>query len=144
MSPLTEQEQRDRREAVRALMFTTPYIQTLGIEPEAWSEDGVRLRLRFDEKLSNDGRVYHGGVIASLMDTAGAAAVWAGHDFDKGAKASTVSMSINYLGAAYRNDLVAEARCVKRGKELAFSEISIRDADGKPVASGILTYRIVP
>jgi len=33
---------------------------------------------------------------------------------------------------------------VKRGKELAFSEISITDAAGKAVASGVLTYRIVP
>ena len=141
--PLTDDEQRERRLAVRDLMFKTPFIAGLGITAEEWSEDGVRLRLRFDAKNTNDGRVYHGGVMASLMDTAGAAAVWAGHDFDKGAKASTVSMAINYLGAAYQNDLVAEARCVKRGKELAFSEIHIADADGKAVASGVLTYRII-
>jgi uncharacterized protein (TIGR00369 family) len=141
---LTPEEQDTRRRAVRELMFETPYIGGMGIVPEEWSEDGVRLRLPFDPKLSNDGRVFHGGAVASLMDTAGAAAVWAGHDFDKGAKAATVNMAINYLGAAYESDLVAEARCVKRGKELAFSEISITDPDGKPVASGVLTYRIVP
>ncbi|HVM39949.1 MAG TPA: PaaI family thioesterase [Acidimicrobiia bacterium] len=126
-------------------MFKTPYIEGMGMVPEVWEADGVRIRLPFDATLSNDGRVFHGGAIASLMDTAGAAAVWAGHDFDKGAKAATVNMAINYyLGAAYESDLLAEARCVKRGKELAFSEISITDAAGKAVASGVLTYRIVP
>lgn len=141
---LTEEEQQQRRQAVRELMFQTPYIEGMGMVPEEWTEEGVKIRLPFAAKLSNDGRVFHGGAIASLFDTAGAAAVWAGHDFDKGAKAATVNVSINYLGAAYENDLVARARCVKRGKELAFSEIEIADADGKPVASGILTYRIVP
>jgi uncharacterized protein (TIGR00369 family) len=141
--PLTEEEQQKARQAVRTFMFKTPYIENMGMEPEVWSGEGVRIRLPFDKKLSNDGRVFHGGAIASLMDTAGAAAVWAGHDFDKGAKAATVNMAINYLGAAYESDLIAEAKCVKRGKELAFSEIRITDANGKPVASGTLVYRIV-
>lgn len=140
---LTEEEQRKHRDAVRHFMFKTPYIEAMGMVPEEWTEAGVRIRLPFDAKLSNDGRVFHGGAIASLMDTAGAAAVWAGHDFDKGAKAATVNMAINYLGATYEKDLVAEARCVKRGKELAFSEIRITDVNGKPVASGTLVYRIV-
>lgn len=141
--PLTEDQQRKSREAVQGFMFQTPYIEGMGMVPERWTEDGVRIRLPFDPKLSNDGRVFHGGAIASLMDTAGAAAVWAGHDFDKGAKAATVTMAINYLGAAYESDLVADAVCVKRGKELAFSEIRITDGGGKPVATGTLVYRIV-
>lgn len=142
--PLSDEEQRRRRQAVRDLMFQTPYIGGMGMLADEWSEDGVKIRLPFDAKLSNDGHVFHGGAIGSLMDTAGAAAVWAGHDFDKGAKAATVSMTINYLGAAYAADIVAEARCVKRGKELSYSEIRVADAEGKPVATGTLVYRIVP
>lgn len=141
--PLSEDQQQQSRDAVRSLMFKTPYIEGMSMEPLEWTDQGVRIRLPFDKKLSNDGRVFHGGAIASLMDTAGAAAVWAGHDFDKGAKAATVNMTINYLGAAYESDLVAEAVCVKRGKELAFSEIRISDPDGKAVATGTLVYRIV-
>ncbi|HLG00346.1 MAG TPA: PaaI family thioesterase [Acidimicrobiia bacterium] len=141
---LTEEQQQQSRQAVQGFMFKTPYIEGMGMVAEQWNEEGVRIRLPFDKKLSNDGRVFHGGAIASLMDTAGAAAVWAGHDFDKGAKAATVNMAINYLGAAYEADLIADAVCVKRGKELAFSEIRITDPEGKPVATGTLVYRIVP
>lgn len=129
---------------MRAIMLETPYIKGLGILIEEWSPHGVRFRLHFAEQLSNDGVVYHGGAIASLVDTTGAAAVWAGHDFDKGARAATVSMTINYLGAGRQSDLLAEARCVKRGKDLAFSEIRVSDADGRPVATATLVYRIVP
>lgn len=141
---LTEEEQEQRRASLRDHMCRTPYIEGLGILIEKWSPDGARLRLPFAAELTNDGTAYHGGAVASLVDTAGAAAVWAGHDFDKGMRAATISMTVNYVGGALGSDLVAESVCVKRGRELAFSEIRVTDADGRPVASATLVYRIVP
>jgi len=140
---LTDEQQQRRRDAMREIMVATPYIKGLGIVIEEWSAEGVTMRLPFNEALTNDGRAYHGGVVASLADSVGAASVWAGHDFDKGVKASTVSLTLNYLGAADRSDLLARASCVKRGRDLSFSEIRVTDAAGKPVASAVLTYRIV-
>jgi uncharacterized protein (TIGR00369 family) len=101
------------------------------------------LRLPFREDLTNDGVYYHGGVIASVVDTAGAAAAWSNHDFDKGARASTISLSIQYVGACKKSDLVCSARTVRRGKELTFTEITAADADGNVVAHAVQTYRIV-
>jgi uncharacterized protein (TIGR00369 family) len=141
--PLSENEQHERRVAMRNIMTSTPYIGGLNIVAERWDADGVRLRLPFDERLTNDGAIYHGGAVASLVDTAGASAVFAGHDFDKGARAATVSMTVNYMGAGRSADLIAEATCVKRGRDLHFSEIEVRDVEGKLVATGSLVYRIV-
>ena len=70
-------------------------------------------------------------------------AAWSNHDFEKGARASTVSMTIQYLGAARQSDLVCHARAVKRGRELIFTEIDVADHDGAPVAHALQTYRIV-
>jgi uncharacterized protein (TIGR00369 family) len=140
---LTEDEQQRRRLAIRDLMPTTPFIQGLGLVFDRYEPDDVVMRLPFREDLTNDGTFFHGGVIASAMDTAGAAAAWSNHDFDKGARASTVSMSIQYVGAAKRSDLVCTARTVRRGKELTFTEITASDADGAVVAHAVQTYRIV-
>jgi len=140
---LSEEEQQRRRDTMRDVMTSTPYISGLGVVVERWDAEGVRLRLPFDERLTNDGTVYHGGVVASMVDTAGAASVFAGHDFDKGARAATVSMTVNYTGAARRSDLVADAACVRRGRDLSFAEIRVSDADGRMVATGSLVYRIV-
>lgn len=129
---------------MREILTRTPYIARLGIVVEEWDESGVRLRLPFDERLTNDGAVYHGGVVASLVDTSGAAAVFAGHDFAKGARAATVSMTVNYTGAGRRTDLVADAVCVRRGRDLSFAEIHVRDTEQRLVASATLVYRIVP
>jgi uncharacterized protein (TIGR00369 family) len=140
---LTEEEQQRRRAAVAQLMPATPYLAGLGVVIDRYEPDDVTLRLPFRADLTNDGTYYHGGVIASVIDTAGAAAAWSNHDFDKGARASTVSMSIQYVGAAKASDLICHAKAVRRGKELTFTEITATDADGKVVAHGIQTYRIV-
>ncbi len=141
--PLTDDEQQRRRLAVRDLMPTTPFLAGLGVVFDRYEPDDVVLRLPFRADLTNDGTFFHGGVIASVMDTAGAGAAWSNHDFDKGARASTIAMSIQYVGAAKRSDLVCHARTVRRGRELTFTEITATDAEGAVVAHAVQTYRIV-
>ncbi|EID15111.1 hypothetical protein MXEN_07466 [Mycobacterium xenopi RIVM700367] len=140
---LTEEQQHKRRQAVRDLMPTTPFLAGLGIVFERYEPDDVVIRLPFREDLTNDGTYFHGGVIASVMDTAGAAAAWSNHDFDKGMRASTVAMSIQYTGAAKHCDLLCHARTARRRKELTFTEITATDAEGNIVAHAVQTYRIV-
>jgi uncharacterized protein (TIGR00369 family) len=140
---LSDEEQRRRRAAVADLMPRTPFLAGLGIVVERYEPDEAAIRLPFRDDLTNDGTYYHGGVIASVMDTAGAAAAWSNHDFDKGVRASTVAMTIQYVGACKRSDLLCHGRAVRRRRELTFTEITATDADGNLVAHGVQTYRIV-
>lgn len=140
---LTEEEQQKRRQAVAQLMPTTPYLASLGIQIERYEPDEATIRLPFRADLTNDGTYYHGGVIAAVIDTTGALAAWSNHDFDKGARASTIAMSVQYVGACKRSDLLCHARAVRRGKELTFTEITATDSDGTVVAHAVQTYRIV-
>jgi len=141
---LTEEEQRRRRHMMRDLMPTTPFLAGLGIVVDRWEPDDVVLRVPFREDLTNDGTFYHGGVIASAIDTAGAAAAWSNHDFTRGTGASTISMTVQYVGAARRADLVCHARTVRRARELTFTEITATDGTtDRVVAHAVQTYRIV-
>ena len=140
---LDDEQQERLRAAVPKTMLSTPYLSGLGLVFESYQPDEVVLRLPFRAELTNDGTYYHGGVIAAVMDTAGAAAAWSHHDFNKGARASTVAMSVQYVGAAKKSDLVCHARAVRRGKELIFTEISATDGSGSVVAHAVQTYRIV-
>ena len=141
--PLSDEEQDRRRQAIAQLMPTTPFLAHLGIVFDRYEPDDVALRLPFRADLTNDGTYYHGGVIASVLDTAGAAAAWSNHDFSKGTRASTISMSVQYVGACKRSDLVCVARTIRRGKELIFTEITATDDGQQPVAHAVQTYRIV-
>jgi uncharacterized protein (TIGR00369 family) len=139
---LTDDQQQRRRQAVVELMPSTPYMSWLGIAFDRYEPDHVTIRLPFREDLTNDGTYYHGGVIAAAMDTTGAAAAWSNHDFEKGTRASTISMTINYVGAAKRSDLICHARTVRRRKELVFTEITATDSEGTVVAHAVQTYRL--
>jgi uncharacterized protein (TIGR00369 family) len=143
METLSDEEQQRRRLAIRDLMPKTPFIGGMGLKFERYEPDDVTTRVPFREDLTNDGTYYHGGVIASAIDTAGAAAAWSNHDFAKGNRASTVSMTVQYVGACKKSDLLCHARTVRRGRELIFTEITATDADGAVVAHGVQTYRIV-
>ena len=46
--------------------------------------------------------IFHGGVVAALLDTTGSGAVMAGHDFAKGSRLTTISLSVQYLSVAPR------------------------------------------
>jgi uncharacterized protein (TIGR00369 family) len=140
---LSDEEQQRRRKAIAELMPTTPYLAGLGLVIERYDPDDVTVRIPFRPDLTNDGTYYHGGVIAAGIDTAGAAAAWSNHDFDKGMRASTVGLSIQYVGACKQADLVCHARVVRRGKELTFVDITATDPEGVVVAHAIQTYRIV-
>lgn len=143
MAPLTDDEQLTRRQAVARMMPKTPFIAGLGVVFDQYEPDDVVLRLPFRADLTNDGTFYHGGVVASVIDTAGAAAAWSNHDFDKGSRASTISLTVQYVGACKQSDLVCRARTVRRGKELTFTEIVATDSEGVIVAHAVQTYRIV-
>lgn len=140
---LSEQEQLARRQAIPGLMVSTPFLSGLGLVFERYEPDAVTVRLPFQPELTNDGTYYHGGVIAAVMDTAGGAAAWSNHDFDKGMRGSTISMTIQYVGAAKRSDLMCHAQTTRRRKELIFSDITATDAEATVVAHGVQTYRIV-
>ena len=141
---LTDEEQDRMRNLLREAILQTPFVGLLGIVIEKWDPTAARLRLPFSPSLTNDDVSYHGGVVASLIDTAGAAAVWAGHDFSRGTRGATISLTVNYTRAGRGTDLIADATCVKRGRDLSFSEIRVSDTDDRGIATGSFVYKISP
>jgi uncharacterized protein (TIGR00369 family) len=139
---LTDDQQHRRRQAVAEILPTTPFLKGLGIVFERYEPDDVTIRLPWRADLTNDGAYFHGGIVASVVDTTGAATAWSNHDFDKGTRAATVSMTVQYVGATERSDLVCHGRTVRRRKELVFTEITATDSDGAVVAHAVQTYRI--
>ena len=141
-SRLTEAEQLERRAAIPSIFAKTPFLAWLGLEITQYAPDHVETRLPFRHELSNDGKSYHGGVVGAVIDTTGALAAWSDHDFDRGLRASTVSMALHYVAAASGSDLLCSARTVRRARELIFTEITASEASGKVLAHGLQTYRI--
>ena len=86
---LTDQEQRERRAWFRARWERgVAFNRRCRIRVTRWEADGVEIVLPYAESLSAHEDVFHGGVISALIDTAGAGAVIAGHDFTKGSRSA--------------------------------------------------------
>lgn len=120
-----------------------PFQKLLGIEVMEVSENKAVVKLPFRKELAGGGDAFHGGAIGSLLDLTGALAAWSGHDPSRGTKASTVSMTTNYIAAALGKDVIASAYAVKRGKELIFCSVDITESgSGKLIANGSMIYRI--
>lgn len=140
--PLTEEQQLERRRMMPSLFMATPYLATLGLVVERYEPDDVTLRLPFRHDLTNDGRTYHGGVVATLLDTTGGLAAWSNHDFDGGVRAATLSLAVQYLASAAGADLWCHGVTARRVRELSFTEVTATDEGGRVLAQALQTYRI--
>jgi uncharacterized protein (TIGR00369 family) len=113
-----------------------------GMRVLRWEPDGVDVALPYAETLSAHEKVFHGGVISALIDTAGGGSVMAGHDFTKGSRMSTVTIAVQFLKPARGPEIIARARCVRRGRRLHFAEVEVLSAEGVVCARGQVTVSI--
>jgi uncharacterized protein (TIGR00369 family) len=118
------------------------FNQLLGVEILDWEPGLVRARVPFADRLSAHDGIFHGGVVATLIDTTGTGAVISGHDFNLGSRLTTVAMNVQYMSVARGEDLLAEGICSRRGRTLSFARVSVTSSSGKLLAEGMLTVSI--
>ena len=128
-------------EAARARFARVAFAGTLGVTIEELGDDRALLLLRFRPDNMNAGGVLSGGTSASLVILAGTLAAWTGVDFDAQRQLSCVDVSIQYLSATREEDVLAEARVLRRGRDLIFLDVVETSATGRPVVHGVLTYQ---
>jgi len=129
---------------IRKVIEVMPFSKNLGMEVEDVSEGYAKLRLHFKPENTTAANALHGGAIASLIDTTGAMAAWTTAEIGKPKYfGSTVGVNVNYLSGAIGEDILAEGRILKRGKEIIYTDVRVENEAGKLLAQGTVTYRIV-
>jgi uncharacterized protein (TIGR00369 family) len=100
--------------------------------------------MRYQDENSTAGKALHGGALASLIDTTGAMAAWTTAQIATPKYfGSTVGVNVNYLSGAIGEDVFAEGRILKRGKEIIYADVRVTNEAGKLLAQGTVVYRIV-
>lgn len=120
-----------------------PFNRHLGITVERMETGMAELRLAFKEEFLGDaGRpAIHGGVISTLVDTAGAVAAYT--ELSPEDRLSTVDLLIDFLTPATRGALIAEARLVRIGNRVVLAHVYVRQEGKKEiVAHGRAVYNI--
>jgi len=101
--------------------------ELLDIEVVRSSDDRATATMTADERHLNQGGTVHGGAIATLVDIAMGAAVFAGTDDDE--RPVTIEMKLNYLEAGEAGPLRAEASVRRRGSRFTVLEVEVTQRD---------------
>jgi len=128
-------------DANRRFLAAHDHLQDLGIAIEAQQEVFVRLSLPFDDSLANPGTgVMQGGVVATLIDHAGGAALRTTLEDPAGTPHASTELNVSYVRPATA-DLTAEAEVVRAGASLALVEVEVT-ADGDGGAETVAVGRV--
>lgn len=121
-----------------------PFNAWLGLQIESLEDGRARVSIPFRPEFVGDPfrKALHGGVIASLIDAAGGAAVWT--TINPTDPISTLDMRVDYLQPGKMEPLVCEARVIRAGRRVAVTSMTAfhPSAPGHPIAEGRAVYYI--
>ncbi|MDG1531334.1 MAG: PaaI family thioesterase [Paracoccaceae bacterium] len=119
------------------------FQKLIGYQLVEWEQDRAVINCPMKRKLSNRQGQPHGGMLATLMDTAmGYCGCFAGGD-EVSIHCMTLTLTSNYLSRPKGKMLIAEGRKTGGGKRVFFAEASVKDETGELIAtaSGSFRYR---
>ncbi|MBN8290837.1 PaaI family thioesterase [Rhodobacter sp. NTK016B] len=119
------------------------FLQGLGLRRSLFEEDRARFELAVEPRHMNRLGIPHGGVYATMLDSAlGAAGCWDGAP-DRFRPSVTLNLNVSYLAQPKGSRLIADGRRTGGGKSIYFSEGEIRDDTGVLIATATGTFKVV-
>lgn len=123
-----------------------PFNRFLGMRVTEIRAGFVRLEIPFREELIGDPTrpAIHGGVVSTLADTAGGAAVWTGLEILR-SRVSTIDLRIDYLRPGRPEALICDAAIVRQGNRVGVTDMRVFQPSDpeKAIATGKGVYNIV-
>ena len=125
------------------------FFSWLGVELEAVEHGRAVLSVPYDEKFTNlvpGGEAnIHGGVAATLIDSASGFALRTTFENPERAGLTTTDLNVSYLRPA-TDDLTVEAEVVRAGGSMGVTDATVSsiapDGEEKAVAVGRTSYRL--
>ena len=115
-----------------------PFARLLGIEVDSVEPGHAVLSMQLRHEHMRNNAIAHGGVIATLIDSAMAIAIMA--LLEENERTVTVDLTIHYLRPVPEGSAKASARVVRAGRRVVTVSAELFDGDGKLAATAISTY----
>jgi uncharacterized protein (TIGR00369 family) len=115
-----------------------PFLSTLGLKAGEMRRDEATVQLPFRPDLANSAGALHGGALMGALDFAMSAAARA---HDPGVMVATIDMRTSFLRPAQQDTSII-AKCVQRGRSIAFCEARAFNAAGELVATASATFKL--
>jgi len=115
-----------------------PFAKLLGIEIDSVEPGHAVLSMKLRHEHMRNNAIAHGGVIATLIDSAMAIAIMA--LLEENERTVTVDLTIHYLRPVPEGSAKASARVVRAGRRVVTVSAELFDGEGKLAATAISTY----
>ena len=134
----------DRRiaELLHTFNEVAPIARYFGMRLSYNDEGQAIVDLAYNPDLDHALDGIHGGVYATMLDTAGWFTAAAAHD--ESCWLATAEMSVHFLAPVERTSLQAIGRLIKRGKRQDVAEMHLYDGQGRLVGHATGTFVLLP
>ena len=129
-------EERARYAAER--LNDLPFAKMLGMRLVDIRPNEATVEIAMRDDLRQPSGVLHGGVTATLIDTAMAFAVRT--HLDDTEPTATIDLTVHFLRPLVEGKAICTARVVRPGKRIFTVSADVRDQNGKLIATGLSTY----
>lgn len=129
----------DVRERFARSEFHTGFV---GLRLDRVEPDEVTVSLALEPRHLNLVGTLHGGMVATLADTATGLAYRTG--IDPGVTLVTTSLAVTFLAPGREGRISATGRVVKRGSRFGYAEADVVDEAGRLLARATATFALVP
>ncbi len=120
--------------AILPLINQGPYFKLLSMEVCELRSGFCRVEVTLNKNHLNPFGGVHGGVYASIIDTA---AYWAVYcELEENAGLISIDLKVDNLAAVKEGKLVVEGKQIKIGRNICLSEATVMDTNGKILAYG--------
>jgi len=139
---MQDEGKRSAEDEIRDRVASSSFHASIGITVERVLAGSVALRLEAGPDHVNLQGTVHGGVLATLADTA--AGLAARSAIPPGSRHVSVNLDVQYLAPASVGTLLATGRVVRMGRRIAFAEADVTDPEGAVVARAQVTIAVSP
>lgn len=134
MNEITEEQKQRAADSIRNL----PFAKMIGMELVDMRTDEAVIKIEMRDELRQPAGVLHGGVTATLIDTAMAYAVIT--RLAEGERASTIDLTVHYLRPHTEGTFTCTAKIVRAGKRIFTVSADVANEQGKLIATAVSTY----
>ncbi|WP_022669279.1 PaaI family thioesterase [Desulfospira joergensenii] len=129
-------------DALKLVVKNSPYPRHMAMELDRIGLESCDLVLDLAQCHLQPFGIVHGGVIATLIDTATFWAAFLRLPQDTGLV--NVDLKLNYLGPVTRGKLRAKGLCLRPGRSISYSEAKVFDEKKTLIAHGTSTLMALP
>ena len=119
----------------------TPFWSLINMDLVDVKKGWARVKLPYDKKLDHAYGSAHGAAVFAPADSAVAMALQGMVAKDE--VFTTVEMKINYFKPFHKGEIIAEAKIVHKGGNLAIGDVEIRNSEGTLIAKALATYMVM-